>query len=111
MLPAQLSEVMTSLLDGVDRLSLVIEFVIDDTASVQSGTAYVALVRNHAQLTYSGVGPWLEGSGGPPAKIAASAALQAQIKLQDEAAQRLRAARYRMGALNIDSIETTPVLT
>jgi len=56
------------------------------------------------------VGPWLEGSGSPPAKLATSAELRDQLKLQDEVAQRLRAARYRMGALNIDSIETTPVL-
>jgi VacB/RNase II family 3'-5' exoribonuclease len=111
MLPEELSEGLTSLLEGVDRLSLVIEFVIDQAASVQSGIAYLALVRNHAQLTYNGVGPWLEGSCGPPAKIAGSADLQAQIKLQDEAAQRLRDARYRMGALNFDSIETTPVIT
>jgi exoribonuclease-2 len=111
MLPEQLSEGITSLLEGVDRLSVVIEFVIDQTATVKSGGAYVALLRNQAQLTYSGVGPWLEGSAGPPAKIAGSPALQAQIRLQDEAAQRLKAARYRLGALNIDSIETTPVLT
>jgi exoribonuclease-2 len=111
MLPQQLSEGITSLLEGVDRLSVVIEFIIDGEAAVHSGTAYVALVRNQAQLTYSGVGPWLEASAGPPAKIAGSAALQDQIKLQDEAAQRLRAARYRLGALNIDSIETMPTLS
>jgi exoribonuclease-2 len=111
MLPEQLSEGLTSLLEGEDRLAVVIEFVVEDTLAVGSGRAYVGLVRNHAQLTYSGVGPWLEGSGEPPAKIADTAALQAQIKLQDEAAQQLRAARHRMGALDIDSIETAPVLT
>jgi len=111
MLPEQLSEGLTSLLEGVDRLSLVIEFVVDHAGGVQSSLAYAAIVRNRAQLTYSGVGPWLEGSGGAPSKVAASAELQAQIKLQDDAAEKLRAARYRRGALNLDSIETTPVLT
>jgi exoribonuclease-2 len=111
MLPKQLSEGLTSLLEDVDRLAVIIEFVVDDAAAVQSGRAYTGVVRNRAQLAYSAVGPWLEGAAPPPPKIAGSADMQAQIKLQDEAAQRLRAARYRMGALNIDSIETTPVLT
>src|SRR5262245_54267164 len=111
MLPEELSEGLTSLREGEDRLSVVIEFIVDQAAAIQSGGAYVALVRNRAQLTYSGVGPWLEGTGAPPAKVGASTDLQGQLKLQDETAQRLRSARFRMGALNIDSIETTPLLT
>jgi len=93
MLPEQLSEGLTSLLEGVDRLSLVIEFVVDHAGGVQSSLAYAAKVRNRAQLTYSGVGPWLEGSGGAPSKVAASAELQAEIELQDDAAEKLRSAR------------------
>jgi exoribonuclease-2 len=111
MLPKELSEGLTSLLESVDRLAVIIEFVVDSAAVVQSGRAYVGIVRNHAQLTYSAVGPWLEGTAPPPSKIGGSTPMQAQIRLQDEVAQRLRAARYRMGALNIDSIETTPVLS
>jgi len=60
---------------------------------------YRALVRNRAQLTYNGVGPWLEGSAPAPPKVAASADLQAQLKLQNEAAQALREQRHRLGAL------------
>jgi exoribonuclease-2 len=111
MLPEDLSTDMTSLNEGVDRLSVVVEVVIAKDASVQSSTAYRALVKNRAQLTYSGVGPWLEAKTQPPAKVSASPDLQAQLKLQDEAAQIMRSARYRAGALNIDSIETQPVLT
>jgi exoribonuclease-2 len=61
-------------------------------------------------LTYSGVGAWLEQKGAAPAKVAASADLQNQLKIQDEAAQRLRASRFQSGALAIDSIETTPTM-
>jgi exoribonuclease-2 len=111
MLPKELSEGLTSLLEDVDRLAVIIEFVVDDVAAVQSGKAYLGTVRNRAQLTYSAVGPWVDAKGAAPPKITGSAAMQAQIKLQDEVAQRLRAARNRMGALNIDSIETTPVLS
>jgi exoribonuclease-2 len=37
--------------------------------------------------------------------------LAAQLRLQDEAAQALRADRYRHGALNIETIETRPVIS
>jgi VacB/RNase II family 3'-5' exoribonuclease len=111
MLPEELSTDLTSLLEGVDRQCMVVEVVVGSDASIQSGQAYPALVRNQAQLTYSRVGPWLAGTGEPPTKIAMSDALEQQLKLQDEIAGRLRAARYRMGALNIDSVETSPVLS
>ncbi|MDQ6698766.1 MAG: RNB domain-containing ribonuclease [Acidobacteriota bacterium] len=111
MLPDELSTGLTSLLENVDRHCIVIEMVIDRDANIASSDVYAAVTRNRAQLTYRAVGAWLEGSGAPPAKVAASAELQDQINIQDEAAQRMRAARYRMGALNLDSIETQPVLS
>ena len=64
-----------------------------------------ATIRNRAQLTYNGVGPWLEAKAAAPAKVAASPDLQAQLKLQDEAAQALREARIKIGALNFDRVE------
>src|SRR5207248_7632204 len=45
-----------------------------------------------------------------PPKVAASPELQQQLTLQDECAQRLLNARHRHGALNIDTIETRPIL-
>jgi exoribonuclease-2 len=43
--------------------------------------------------------------------VSASADLQAQLKLQDEAAQALRAQRHRLGALNFDRVEAEPVVS
>jgi len=71
---------------------------------------YRARVKNRAQLTYNAVGPWLEGGAPPPPKVAASNGLQAQLKLQDEAALALRQARDRMGALHFDRVEVQPVV-
>jgi len=110
MLPEELSTGLTSLNENADRFAVVVEMILASDASLQSSSAYRAQVRNKTQLAYSGVGPWLEGKASAPPKVAASTALQDQLKLQDEAAQRMRAARYRMGALNIDSIETTAEL-
>ena len=110
MLPEALSTGLTSLNEGQDRLSVVIEFVVGADGRVTSHTLSRATIRNHAQLAYNGVGAWLEGTGPAPAKLAASADLQAQLRLQDEAAQALKNERYRHGALNIETIETHPLI-
>jgi VacB/RNase II family 3'-5' exoribonuclease len=109
MLPEPLSTAATSLMEAADRLAVVIEFVVGTGGRVQSSTVYRAVVRNTAQLTYNAVGGWLEGKA-PPPKVAASPELQAQLRLQDAAAQALRNERYRHGALNIETIETQPVM-
>jgi len=116
MLPERLSTDLTSLSEGQDRDAIVIEMLVAGTGNdaadgaIASSSIYRALVRNRAQLTYSAVGPWLEGTGAPPPKIAASADLAAQLKLQDEAAQALREARHRLGALTFDRAEAQPVM-
>jgi exoribonuclease-2 len=109
MLPEALSTGATSLLETGDRLSLVIEFTVGADGMVSRESVYRAVLRNRAQLAYDGVGAWLAG-GPAPAKVAASADLQAQLKLQHEAAAALRTARQAHGALDIDTIETQPVV-
>jgi exoribonuclease-2 len=111
MLPERLSTDLTSLNENADRLAIVVEMVVAEDGSTADGSVYPALVHNRAQLTYHGVGPWLEGNNGPPPKVAESSELQAQLHLQDTAAQRLRAARARLGALNLDRPETEPIVS
>jgi exoribonuclease-2 len=110
MLPAELSEGITSLNENEDRVALVIEYTVDQAGSTADGKAYRALVRNQAQLAYNAVGAWLEGRGPAPAKVAANAALAAQLKLQDTAAQRMVGGRYEHGALDLETMETRPVM-
>ncbi len=107
MLPERLSTDLTSLAEGEDRAAVVIEFVAAADGSIGQPKVYRALVRNQARLTYNGVGPWLEGTG---AALTAKADIQAQLKLQDEAAHALRAARDRLGALTFDRREVTAVV-
>jgi exoribonuclease-2 len=110
MLPEELSTGASSLLEDQDRPAIVIEYVAATDGTVNSGTVYPAWVRNRAQLTYNAVGAWLEETAAPPPKVAASAELQAQLKLQNEAAQALKKQRFLHGALNIDTSEVHPVV-
>jgi exoribonuclease-2 len=110
MLPAELSEGITSLNENEDRVAIVIEYCVDQAGTVSDGKAYRALVRNHAQLAYNAVGAWLENRGAAPAKVAANADLAAQLKLQDAAAQRMVSGRFQHGALDLETVETRPLL-
>jgi exoribonuclease-2 len=110
MIPDELSTGLTSLLEGDDKLCRVTEYVVGADGHIASSDFYSALIRNKAQLTYNAVGAWLEGRGPAPEKVAASPELQAQLKLQDEVAQTLRAQRFLHGALNLDTDEVHPVI-
>ena len=110
MLPEELSTGVTSLLENVDRLSVVTEFVVGPDGNLKSSDVYRAVVRNKAQLQYNSTGAWLEGKSPAPPKVAASSELQAQLKLQDEVAQRLKKQRVENGALNLQTDEVLPLV-
>ncbi|MFP5276848.1 MAG: RNB domain-containing ribonuclease [Acidobacteriota bacterium] len=110
MLPAELSEGITSLNEHEDRAAIVTEICVDETGTASDGKAYRALVRNRAQLAYPSIGAWLEGRAQAPAKVAANADLAAQLRLQDEAARRMVDSRFQHGALDLETVETRPVL-
>jgi VacB/RNase II family 3'-5' exoribonuclease len=115
MLPEALSTGLTSLLEEQTRACMVTEFVLDagvcvSESCISSSRIFAALVQNKAQLAYNGVGAWLESKAEAPAKVAASADLQAQLQLQNEIAQRLRTERYKHGALTIETLETQAVV-
>jgi exoribonuclease-2 len=110
MLPERLSTDLTSLNQDADRLAVIVDMVVAPDGSIASGAIYRALVRNQARLSYNSVGPWLEGGSAAPPKVAASAALAAQLKLQDEAARILFKERQRLGALNIDRVEAEAII-
>jgi VacB/RNase II family 3'-5' exoribonuclease len=115
MLPEVLSTGLTSLLENQDRACMVTEFVLEagacaSASCISSSRIYPALVRNKAQLAYNSVGAWLDGKAQAPPKAAASAELQAQLKLQNEIAQRLRRERNQRGALNIETLEGEAVV-
>lgn len=109
MLPEDLSTGATSLLEHQDRLSVVTEFTIDSSGVVKSSDVYRAVVCNKAQLQYNSLGAWLQG-GAAPAKVQSSSELQLQLKLQDEAAQKLKTQRQEHGALTLQTDELHPLI-
>jgi VacB/RNase II family 3'-5' exoribonuclease len=114
MLPVVLSTDLTSLNEGEDRPAIVIEFTVDASGMPTRQSIYPALVRNQAQLAYSTCGPWLENKlradGRHELKLESNAALAANLRLQDEAAQRLHTQRIAMGALDFNRVEADPVV-
>lgn len=109
MLPEKLSTDLTSLGEGQDRVAIVVEFVVAEDGAVLSSTLYRALVRNHAKLAYNSVAAWLTGTAPAPERVTAVSGLDAQLRLQDQAAQRLKARRHQQGALSLETIEPRAV--
>ncbi len=111
MLPGELSTDLTSLNENEDRRAVVVEMLVDDQGLIASSSIYRAILRNKSQLAYNGTGAWLEGRAAAPVKITPSAELQAQLRLQDEAALRMRRERDQRGALHFDRVEAVAMVT
>jgi len=109
MLPERLSTDLTSLNDGQDRLSVVIEFVVSPDGVLKTSDVYGAVVHNKAKLAYNGVGAWLVGGGALPPAAAAVAGMDEQLRIQDRAAQALDKVRAEHGALGFQTIEVENV--
>jgi exoribonuclease-2 len=110
MLPERLSTDLSSLNEGEERLAVVIEFDVTADGALANPSVYRALVHNKTKLVYDDVGMWLDGKGPTPRAIAASRDMDDQLRMQDEAAQRLRRARSIAGALDFESVEARPVV-
>jgi exoribonuclease-2 len=109
MLPERLSTDLTSLGQDEDRLAVVVDMTVAAAGAVRASDVYQAVVRNRAKLAYNAVAAWLEGNGAAPAQVAAVPGLEAQLRLQDDLAQKLKQARNARGALNLETLEVRPV--
>ena len=113
MLPDRLSTDLSSLNENVKRLAMVTEMLVGVDGAILESSVYPAVVQNHAQLTYNAA--WLEGKKDlrePAAsditarvleKIVHNDELAYQLKLQNEAAERLRERRHLAGALSLET--------
>ncbi len=109
MLPERVSTDVTSLNFNQERLAFVIEMVIGADGSLQDSDIYRAWVYNHAKLAYNSLAAWLEGHGDIPGPVTAVNGLEQNLRLQDEATQRMKNLRHIHGALSLETIEAKPV--
>jgi len=109
MLPERLSTDLTSLGYESDRVAVITEMVCAADGTLASSDVYGAVVRNHAKLAYGSVGRWLEGTGPMPPGIGTVGGLAENLRLQDRAAQKLRALRQVHGALDLETTEMRPL--
>ncbi|MBS2013257.1 MAG: RNB domain-containing ribonuclease [Deltaproteobacteria bacterium] len=109
MLPDELSSDASSLLEGRSRLAVVTAMTIAKDGSITDSRVYRARLENRAKLVYGEVGAWLEGRGPEPSDIERAPELGDQVRMQDEAAQRLRRRRIEHGALQLSTIEARAV--
>ena len=102
MLPERLSTDITSLGQGVDRPAIVVEMLVAADGTMSNSSIYRAWVRNQAKLAYHDIAAWL-GGGPVPAALAAVNGLDANLRLQDKAAQSLKGLRQLHGALTFNT--------
>ncbi len=109
MLPEKLSTDITSLKFNADRLSIVAEFTVTENGTIQDSAIYPAAVKNKAKLAYNSTGDWMEGKNKMPDAIAAVAGLDQNLKLQEDAAKKLKSLRFINGALSLETIQARPI--
>lgn len=110
MLPIRLSTDLTSLKQDSDRIAIVIEYSVPPDGKIHTESIYRALVRNKAKLTYEAIGNYLEGKTDIPDSVRRIPELEDQIKLQDEAADRLIHFRMENGSLELNTLEASPIM-
>ena len=106
MLPAKLSNDLTSLNPNTDRSAIVVEMQVYRDGKYELIDVYPAYVHNHAKLAYNSVAGWLEKDIPLPFPTT----ILAQLKFQDMIAQRIHKYRSDQGALGFETIEVQPII-
>src|SRR5258708_1166747 len=109
MLPSELSTGLTSLLEGQERPSIIIDLTISGSGEVTHHDVYPAWLRSRAKLAYSSTGAWLEGHRPIPPAVASVPGMEAQIRLQQATSEKLRDFRKQHGALTFGAVAAYPV--
>ncbi|HEU4522281.1 MAG TPA: RNB domain-containing ribonuclease [Thermoanaerobaculia bacterium] len=110
MLPEKLSTDLTSLNEHEERRAMIVELLVRDDGVAGDGEVYFARVYNHAKLAYDDVAAWLDGERDLPENGARVKGLAETLRLQDQAADRMRAHRHENGALDLETIEPRAVI-
>jgi VacB/RNase II family 3'-5' exoribonuclease len=109
MLPEKLSTDLTSLVEGHERLAIVVEMSVRSDGTVAESDVYRGVVLNRAKLAYDSVAAWLDGSAPAPARVRDERGIDEQLRIQDRVAQVMRARRFQGGALTLQTPQAEPV--
>ena len=109
MLPPLLSNDLTSLHEGCERLAVVVDMRVEPDGTVSNAELYRASVLNKAKLTYDAVAAWLDGQGASPEVLASVEGLEEQLRLHDSIAGQLRRQRQGRGALSMNTSQARPI--
>jgi ribonuclease R len=104
MLPQRLSADLCSLRDGVDRLTLSVFVVLDERGTLHEFRFAESVIRSRASLSYEQVQRALDGGD------ALAGELQPAVETLMKLARALRARRFEVGALAIESLEVKAVV-
>lgn len=105
MIHPRLSEDLTSLNQGEDRLAVVTEMTVNLEGEVEEFRFLQALVHNHVKLNYDSVGGWFEGVTPMPSALQSRPEVVKSLEIQDQAAQAIKAHRRQLGSLELESQE------
>jgi len=108
MLPPDLSAQSTSLLEGQDRMAVVLKILVDSTGEVRLEEISQSMVVNRCKFVYEEISNWLSGRKAKQPDY--NPAWEIQLKLQREAARRLRGLRAREGAVTFGLKEPRPMM-
>lgn len=109
LLPESLCNDRSSLLPQEERHAMMVDMVVDAAGNLLQTSMYPALVRNHAKFHYEEVSQLLatEPVSNP---VLLQPAWQLQLRLQEQVASRLRKRRFQRGALDLETLETRPLV-
>ncbi|HEY5974982.1 MAG TPA: ribonuclease R [Geobacteraceae bacterium] len=100
MLPEELSNGICSLNPGVERLTMTVELLFDDSGDVRQSSFYASVIRSAARLTYTEVARMVVDND--PATRSQYTHLVADLDLMKELALILSARRTRRGSIDFD---------
>jgi exoribonuclease-2 len=109
MLPPRLSEQLSSLHEGQDRLALVVGFSVDADGAVGDETVVRAWVHNHARFAYGELAAWMHDASAAPPALVRRPSIAGQLRLHQAATERLRRWRHQRGAVEVAGAQARPV--
>ncbi|MFV8755058.1 ribonuclease R family protein [Nannocystaceae bacterium ST9] len=104
MLPEQLSSHMCSLVPNQDRLAMVVSMRVDPAGTISEPQVRAAVIHSQKRLSYDEVARELEGADKLDEHV------RARVLELRACSDRLRAARLRRGAIELDLAEAKVVL-